>query len=375
MSQSSLIFTRYLYVKEEVELSLLVSILNKSDDSVFWAYELYHSGFKDELFALLWKIYYDFFATLNPAFETFLFKKQKELTKDNITNDKTISAIIQTLLFRPFNIDVFLLKTSCSLFEMDINYHQDTKIITHIEDFIKNMQSWFQTDDYRSVAQWILNVNKDGIDIIELYKASLSIFELTNDKLVKEFVSVIGENVSVNKSVILLAKIMQMFSKKHKLKRGKSIYMKVETEDIIPYETIIGSNEIPHYRILEKVCICGIDDLRHLSLFKLKRNKYNLKERYLNNWLYYASFSPLWAQRIECYDGTVNHSNQTVLFKDDDKMEEFYSLYDLEPDEQKVCVQNKSIIPIEQKYDWTWFSNGLFQIWEEELAEFELIQF
>lgn len=379
--QPSLIFTRYLYIKEEVELTLLVSILNKSDDSIFWAYELYYSGFKDDLFSLLWKIYYYFFATLNPAFETYLFKKQKELTKSNdVSDDKIISIIIQTLLFRPFNTDIFLLKTTCSLFEMDINYHQDTEKITHIDDFNKNMRFWLQTDDYRSLGQWLLNINKDNIDIIELYKASLNVFELTNPKLVKEFISIVNANLCVDKNIILLVKIMQLFSKKHNLKKGKSMYVNVEPEDIIPYETIIGSHEIKHYRILEKACICGIDDFKHLSLFKLKRNKYNLKERYLNNWLYYASFSPIWSERIKHYNGIISHSNQTVLFHDDELMEQFYTLYGLEPDEQKEYIQNKSISPIEKKYDWTWFcntykNNGLFHIWEEELAEFDFIQF
>ena len=75
---SDIVFTRYLYVKDEVYVSLLVSILNKSDDSIFWALELYYSGFIKELLNLLWKIYYDFFATLNPTFEKYLLKKYKE---------------------------------------------------------------------------------------------------------------------------------------------------------------------------------------------------------------------------------------------------------------------------------------------------------
>ena len=49
---SDLVFTRYLYVKDEVRISLLVSILNKSDDAIFWAYELFYSGFKTELLNL-----------------------------------------------------------------------------------------------------------------------------------------------------------------------------------------------------------------------------------------------------------------------------------------------------------------------------------
>ena len=74
---SNLVLTRYLYIKDEVKLALLISILNKSDDAIFWAYELYYSGFKLELYEYIWKIYYDFFATLNPCFELYLNKTLK----------------------------------------------------------------------------------------------------------------------------------------------------------------------------------------------------------------------------------------------------------------------------------------------------------
>ena len=47
----------------------------------------------------------------------------------------------------------------------------------------------------------------------------------------------------------------------------------------------------------------------------------------------------------------------------------------MEPDEQKLDIQNKSIQPIEKIYDWKWFNNkykknGIFEIYEEELEEF-----
>ena len=37
---SHIIFTRYLYLKDEVEIALLASLLNKKDDALFWAFEL-----------------------------------------------------------------------------------------------------------------------------------------------------------------------------------------------------------------------------------------------------------------------------------------------------------------------------------------------
>jgi hypothetical protein len=160
---SDLIFTRYLYVKQEVRIALLVSLLNKSDDSIFWAYELYYSGFKNELFTLIWQIYYDFFATLNPSFEQYLLKKHKEFLESNGQQDRFVSSIIQDLLFRPFNSDVFMLRNISQNFELDIVYHHSTEKITNTIDTEQNLKQWINTKDYRSISQWIFNVNKDNI--------------------------------------------------------------------------------------------------------------------------------------------------------------------------------------------------------------------
>jgi hypothetical protein len=385
---SDLVFTRYLYVKDEVRISLLVSILNKSDDAIFWAFELYYSGFKTELLNLIWKIYYDFFATLNPTFEQYLLKKHKELLVEdkneednNEDKDMLISSLIQDLLFRPFNTDVFFLRNASENFEMDIAYHHGTEIITDTRETIINMTQWIKNSDYRSISQWIFNIN-NSINIVDIYNICLDIFfenglKIIKRKLAKEFVSILKHNT--NHKIILLAKIMCLFSKKAELKKGKSFYINVEPEDIIPYETICGSKELKHYKVLEKATICGIDEMKHLSLFKLKRSKYNLQEKYWYNWEYHASFSPLWSQRITKFGGFIDYTKQKVVFKeepDDELMQQFYGLYGLEPDEQIVSVQQKSIQKIEKKYDWKWFNNkykqnGLFEIYEEELEEFD----
>ena len=43
------VLTRFLYIKDEVLLSLLISILEKDyDQSLFWASELYYSGYEKE---------------------------------------------------------------------------------------------------------------------------------------------------------------------------------------------------------------------------------------------------------------------------------------------------------------------------------------
>lgn len=387
---SDLVFTQYLYIKEEVRIALLVSILNKSDDAIFWAHELYYSGFKYELINLIWKIYYDFFATLNPAYEVYLVKKHKELIMDNHesqTQSCLISSIIQDLLFRPFNSDVFMLRNICENFEIDICFHHGSEKITHIDEVKINMTQWISTTDLRSIAQWVLNLNnpnKDGIKLQDIYDICIDIFnedlkevKLSKSKLLKEFTS--ASRININNNIILLAKIIQLFSKKVQLKKGKNLYINVEPNDIILYNPIIGSHEINHFNILEKAYMFGIDDLNHLSLFKLTRNKYNVQEKYWYKWEYHASFSPLWFKRIKQFGGYIDYNKQKVIFKEepnDDLTQEFYGLYGLEPDEQPLCIQNKSIRCISKVHNWHWFNNqykknGLFEVYEEELDEFD----
>ena len=121
VNASKITFTRYLYIKDEVQLALLVSILNKSEKSLFWAYELYYSGFHVELFNLLWKIYFDFYYTLNPGFYKYFIKKQKEWSKteDSFEKNKIIGVVVSNLLIRPHNMDVFLVRYIVDNFEIE----------------------------------------------------------------------------------------------------------------------------------------------------------------------------------------------------------------------------------------------------------------
>jgi hypothetical protein len=107
-------FTRYLYEKDEVKLALIISILNKKEEAVFWAYELYYSGFVNELAQLFLNIYYDFYASLNPSFEKYLhikikllFDKEKEA---EIEKEELLAVIVNNFMTRPFTCDVFFMR-------------------------------------------------------------------------------------------------------------------------------------------------------------------------------------------------------------------------------------------------------------------------
>ena len=362
---SKFIFTRYLYIKDEVKMALLIAILNKSDDAIFWAYELLYSGFKNELFALIWKIYYDFFASLNPSFASYLMKKQTE------NEDRFVSAIIQDLLIRSFNTDIFMMRKICQLFEVDYD------ILETENNIYEKLDQWLNSEDYRSMAYFILNDKKEILSGMEIYKYVLTRSKQTNPKrLIKEYLNATETcKHIVSPKIILLAHIMSLVSKEKNMIGKKNFYVIVKPEEVVQYETIETSEDIRPYKILRNGCICGINDHQFLNLFMLeRRNTKNLSETYNTKWLYHASFSPIWFERIQMYKGYVNYEKQQVQFVSDYWEEEFHNRYNYEPDEQPLIVKMKTISDFDCENNWLQFyekykKNGLIDIDEEELEE------
>jgi hypothetical protein len=339
LNNSNIVFTRYLYLKDEVKLALLISILNKNNDAIFWAYELYYSGFKHELFHFIWTIYYDFFATLNPSFEAYLIKKHSEYLSKSF-DPLHISSLIQNLIIRPFNTDVFMMRKTYELFEPD---HEP----------VDSLYTQLVISDYRSIAQYILSNTTKGITHVEIYESIMQSFEATGLKLAKprliqEFLNALNacSNI-VNPNVILLSKMLSLVSIKNKLIKKREFYMKVFPEEVVQYETIVTTPRLESYKILRHACICDIDEHDWMSLFRLERNKkdkktqkpLSLREIYNDKWLYHASFSPIWFDRIKEYKGYVDYEKCLVNFTDMELEEEFYNNYGYEPDEQQLEVK------------------------------------
>jgi hypothetical protein len=65
----------------------------------------------------------------------------------------------------------------------------------------------------------------------------------------------------------------------------------------------------------------------------------------MDSWMYYASFCPLWLERIQEHRGQICHETQRVWFEEEDDEEAFHSEYDLEPDEQPRSVQETILSP------------------------------
>ena len=374
---ANLVFTRYLYIKDEVKSVLLISILNKSDDAIFWAYELYYSGFKNELYAFIWQIYYDFFATLNPCFAAYLVKK---LGPNKLIDVRFISSIIQNLIIRPYNTDVFLLRIISEQFVSDA----DAETVT-VETLLLNQ-------DYRGLASYILNSKQDKI---EIYKVVLNYFKLTKQtRLIKEFKNALVIN-TVKSETILLANIMSLVNIISlvnvnpivNVKPIINLYIRVLPEEVIQYETIEASAEIKSYRILRLGCTCKIQNnwanlfegFRNRSIGNGLKDKYKgwtnqaTIQKYNEKWLYHAAFSPIWFDRIKTCKGYIDYENQEVKFISDDWEETFYTQYGYDPDEQSQQTKDNALKHIvENGSNWQQFlakykNFGLIDALEEEI--------
>lgn len=348
LNNSHLVFTRYLYLKDEVKLSLLMAILNKSNDAIFWAYELFYSGFKHELFQFIWIIYYDFFATLNPSFELYLLKKQSEYLSKSF-EERHISSLIQNLIIRPFNTDVFMMRKMCEIFEtaVDVNAFSDLK---------NDLNGWILANDYKSIAYCILSESDKPMRNDEILEHVAQILNVQLPKLSNH------NRIPVKPEIICLGKLMSLFSRHKKLIKGRNFYVKVEPEEVVQYETIEAIDGIKSYRILQTACVCSIDEQKWLQIFvkerntnkNLNNNKSNrsnskgnnkpIQDIYHEQWLYNAAFSPIWFDRIKAYKGYIDYEHFTVCFTDAELEEEFYLRYGYEPDEQPLFVKVRANI-------------------------------
>ena len=372
-------FTRYLYEKEEVKLSLILCILNKKEEAIFWAYELYYSGFKTELINLFWTMYYDFYYTSNPSFEKYLLKKLNTNLNFEANCENGVAMIVNNFMIRPHSMDIFMLKQIVNMCEFETND------IT--------LESVLQSEDYMIIASLILSEIKDE-QLVDTLSQVVQYFikkglNLDSKKIVAEYKKIIKNDYysNNNKRVILLARIMHYFTLTKNIKMGKNIYVHVEPEDIIIYENIyadLKSNDLtpilPAYKILPLATIYYIDQYNYLSLFYLKREKYNIITAYRDKWLYYASFSPLWKERIVRHKGVIDEKTQTVIFEEkeqeniDENEQAFYNEFGYEPDEQKIETQNKTIQEIKSERTWASFYsehkiNGILELDDDILND------
>ncbi len=106
------IFTRYLFIKHNVYWTLLINILGGAkNESLYWAYELYYSGFKKETIMFIMHIFNVFYInTTTISFKNIIAEK---INNWLLTEDETIiGTLIYNICNKNADISGFFIKSN-----------------------------------------------------------------------------------------------------------------------------------------------------------------------------------------------------------------------------------------------------------------------
>ena len=354
MQPSSYTLTRFLYAKDEVILSLVHAFLEKKScrECYYWAFELFYSG--ENIFHILWTIYFDFYAELNPKLESYMRKKQLEYqTHQSIDS---IACIIRNIYASNYTDTVFMLR-QCIL-----SGKSPTKI------FKGRPPTWVLQHEM-PFRVWLMSIEKRCPENIAYYTKQIVdtwTADIAFQHLMLYFTKTLGLVEKPDKlehywdarpypcdiHAILSTIVSLSMPVEHSLKRN--IYIRPTNEDL----AWIMQSQDPCRR---PDILLGVRRVYHINpnigAFQLSRNTLNYVEASRNHWEYYSARSLLWQNRIMMCQGVLNHVNCSISFSNDDMLEKYYALFGVEFDEQPLHVQNKSIAPILKRSLHSWWDS------------------
>jgi hypothetical protein len=320
-----IIFTKNLYVKEEVEYALLSAILlNQKETAIFWGLELFYSGYRQEVFDYLWTIYYDFHASLNPSFEKYFIRKQRDQT---MQPSHTLATIITNLCPKSYTTEVYVLRATSTTVTVDGDVHI-------------RLREWLLAKDYKSVAGYLLS---DSFDVSESNMDAIREIVLKHRKI-KWYRAMLVPSEGISLRARFLSHVMQICFKRMSKWGQKNLSSKRVQK---PRLDELGHDSAR--QTLKSACEYGINCSDKLHLFRLSRHEegIDIKKCYREDWLYYCSTTPYWGEKIREYGGLIKDETRVVVFESEIKEELFMAEWWLEPDEQPLSVQLKSICEIE----------------------------
>lgn len=260
----TVVLSRYLYSIADVKQSLFLSTLeHNSEQSMFWGYELYFSGFQEEAFD-------------------------------------------------------YLLEIARILFQIDY-----------------------------------LDCNEDN-DMIDLVCYCKYLWDLSPGESHHLLGNCISTMCSHNHN---LAPFVEKYFQKNIEKQEylpENTYIRLQTEEIEKYTP--DYSNIPLYTTLQHARKYAVNRT-YSQLFQIDIPE-NQNHIYFDNWLYHASFSPLWSERIYEYGGMIDEENEKIIFDTDDLEEEFYNKWNYDPDEQSLETHQKAMgNPVDSQKDLETFCN------------------
>lgn len=386
-------FTRYLYEKDEVKLSFIISMLERKEErALFWAYELYYSGFRVELTELFWRLYYDFYYALNPLFEDNMMESLKtKLQRDDDKEALNVGYIVINLINKLYSTDVFFMRIFSKVFDFDLDFTEEyTTKKQFNEPFINELIKLLKKEDHMMLSAFILNelALEHFPHFIQFITDYYGLYGLSIKSIMKRFNMITNAGYVREKILGLYLHLASIFKK---IYRDSKFIIEIDKCDIEMYSTIEVNLHmkkknsllplLPAYKVLSIASLYEIDEFNYLSLFKLKRDTKDIVRAYHYNWLYHASYSPIWRERIEKHNGKIDRLNECVImFSNEEDEDTFMDSFNYEPDEQRKEIQDKTIQKIQNVRTWLAFyndhsTNNIIVIDDDYIKELEKIEY
>lgn len=328
-----MILTRYLYNKEYVEYSLLLSLLRRDkEEAIFWTYELYHSGFRYETMFLLWKFYFTLYSAFYVNLESYFQEKTNTWLSDT-SNDEIVGNIVLNLAVREPCIDLY-----CMM-------HQMIPYVSVLKPWVHDIEE-------------VSGEPSKCIKILQKFVHQYHCFERYGQKkIMKDFKNTC--KIHLIENLVPLACISRLFTglflldNKNKMDVKDYFTMSEEQFENNKNKPFIRNKgwKIPQKRCAYDLCVppkCQPIDKKMLCY----------------NWLYYTWDTPIWRKRIQRYNG--DKCETSIMFTDEDCEEDFYEIFNLEPDEQcsEVISKWEGYIPYKNWEDiYNTYSLDILQDW------------
>jgi hypothetical protein len=296
-----MILTRYLYNKERVEHSLFLALLDRDGEQAkFWVYELYHSGFKRDCFALVWKLYYQLYAGFFVNLEDLLKRYTLEWMEDN-SRDWTIGTIIENMARCEPCIEFYLICEQVMLAPSGLGAYA-TKILCENETSDPKYAFSEFTQKYGCLPSKVHAAFCDTLQQIPMLPVRYAY-------------------VARLFTCVFLQDPNNGFDRKRYI--------------------ILGKDDVAQYKNKPFVQGKSWKIMRRMRQYRAGMPTGAADVQLYDKWLSHAFGSPIWRRRIEKYGGVLMDGE--IRFANEDNEEQFRSWYDMEPDEQPNCIMSRDI--------------------------------
>lgn len=376
---SKFVLTRYLYIFDEVAISFISALLKKQTlhECYYWISELYYSGFVKQTWDLLWFVYYDFYYLNHDSFHSFICKKY------HLHDFRSMMTVVKNMFRMTADSNVFITRQYC-VHVNNIGHIFRGKKPMWLLNYPSKYHALFRYIDKKmyhyAVTSMPDKIEDDLFDSIQLY------FKV-NDKEIQSLKSMLHDCKYSNKVHTVWAMICFFLFPENRDSdttngnvKKSTIYIACSDSE---YNEMMGIHEdpVPPCKLGNSQVYKTLEIKRKYAInpncigFELMRDIFHsgsdadaadkgsdaeiVKNIIWYHWEFYAYQSPLWKERFDKYNITLDTDNHKIIFHDDDELELFYSQYGYYPDEATNDTLNKGL-KMDTSGHWSQWYNYLF---------------